>query len=273
MGFPKELRKKVSFREVFATVFLPACLWLGLWQVASLWVGQELLLPSPTAVAKTLAELIKTEKFWQGLAYSFLRVLAGILGGTVLGVLLALLTWFSVSARHIFAPFMKIVQATPVVSFILLVLLWTPRNTVPALVSGLMVLPLVWSSTEQGLEETNRDLLLLAQAYQFSFWKTCRLVYFPCAFPFFLTAVRNAIALGWKSGVAAEVICQPSLAVGTELSFSRLYLDTPRLFAWTAVVVVLSASMEWLLQCCIPRFTSWEWKTEKGEETAEEWSV
>lgn len=248
MAFPKipnlPTKSENKYKWYFTSIFIPAVLWVGLWHLASLRVGQELLLPGPLVVAERLSELVVTADFWKELTASLLRITVGVLGGTILGGVLAVVTWFLPLGHHLLAPMMKTIQATPVVSFILLVLLWTKRDYVPAVVSCLMVLPLVWSSTRTGLEETDPKLLELGKTYGFSLLKTCKLIYFPCAFPYFLTALSNSISLGWKSGVAAEVICQPPYAVGTEMSLSRIYLDTPTLFAWTAVVIVLSGLME-----------------------------
>ena len=54
----------------------------------------------------------------------------------------------------------------------------------------------------------------------------------------------NAVGLAWKSGVAAEVLCLPSGAIGTRLYYAKLYLETGELFAWTAVVIILSFTLE-----------------------------
>ena len=48
--------------------------------------------------------------------------------------------------------------------------------------------------------------------------------------------------------MAAEVLCQPKLAIGTQLYYGKIYLETDRLFAWTAVVIVLSVLLERLLR-------------------------
>ena len=52
------------------------------------------------------------------------------------------------------------------------------------------------------------------------------------------------MGLAWKSGVAAEVLCIPPLAIGTQIYGAKLYLEIPDLFAWTAVVVALSLALE-----------------------------
>jgi NitT/TauT family transport system permease protein len=50
--------------------------------------------------------------------------------------------------------------------------------------------------------------------------------------------------MAWKAGISAEVLSTPNNAIGTELYFAKTYLETPSLFAWTAVVIVLSVIIE-----------------------------
>lgn len=244
---------KPTLKKIVTTGVLPAIIWLLLWQGASLGVGQELLLPSPFVVGKTLSELWFDPLFWQQTYATLLRITLGILIGTLLGVVLAFLTWWWRPAHHLLSPALKTIQATPVVSFILLILLWLPRDLVPATVSALMVIPLLWSNTTKGLDQTSPQLIQFATAYHFSPLKRCKLLYLPTILPYFRSALSVGIGLGWKSGVAAEVLCQPPLAMGTQMSQSKIYLDTPALFAWTAVIIVISSLMERFFLRLLPK--------------------
>lgn len=239
----------------FVYALLPPAFWLGVWQLAAFlveqWVegrGNELLLPYPITVFRSLLRLGSTPLFWTTTAASLGRILIGMVIGTLLGALLAGLTYASSWCDRLLSPAIRVIRATPVVSFILLVLLWTDRNLVPAIISGLMVLPLVWSNLARGLRETDRQLLEMAHAYRFSPLKTVRLIYLPSLRPYFMSAATTAMGLSWKSGVAAEVLCLPRHAMGTQIANSKLYLEVPDLFAWTAVVVALSLVLEKLLR-------------------------
>ena len=89
---------------------------------------------------------------------------------------------------------------------------------------------------------------VVARAYGFSRLKTLRLIYLPSLRPHFTAALLNGFGLAWKSGVAAEVLCPPKWAVGSSIQKARQALETPELFAWTAVIVVLSLALEGLLK-------------------------
>ena len=235
-------RPKTILRHVIPPVF-----WLGVWQLAALSVGADLLLPSPLSVLRVLGELILQPLFWQSAGLSLLRIFLGMLSGTVLGAGLALLTSAWAWADLILSPAIRVVRATPVVSFILLLWLWISRTNVPSVISALMVLPVVWGNVTKGIAQTDPLLLEFARAYRFGRWKTLRLVYVPSVLPYFASGVNTAMGLAWKSGVAAEVICLPRMAIGTQVYYAKLYLETPSLFAWTAAVIVLSFCLERLV--------------------------
>ena len=250
MGRSKSLNNKIS-------LLLPPAFWLGVWQLAALFAQKQKLgifLPTPWTVVQTLAALCVTGEFWCTIALSLGRILAGMVLGTLLGALLAALTCACSWADLLFSPVIRMIRAVPVVSFILLVMLAVYRSTVPMVIVTLMVLPVVWSNVKQGIGQADRQLLELGRAYRFSRWKKVKLIYLPSIQPYFLSAVTTGMGLAWKSGVAAEVLCTPRQAIGTEVYNAKFYLEIPTLFAWTAVVVALSLTMEWLLAAAVRRW-------------------
>ena len=219
--------------------------WVGLWQLIAAVFDKPLLLPTPVAVAKTVASLAVTADFWLTVSLSLLRILIGILLALIAGVLLALLTVKSPLFHHLFSPLLTLFKATPVASVIFLVLLWVGRERVPLFIAFVMALPIVWSNVREGLLHTDKRLLEMARVFRLTERQKTRYIRIPSLFPYFLAACRSAIALAWKAGIAAEVLCAPRLSIGTEIYEGKLYLLTDELFAWTLVVVLISAGIEW----------------------------
>ena len=227
---------------------IPPVFWLGVWQLAAWAVGRELLLPGPLAVGARLLELARTADFWLSAGATLWRVFLGLFWGTLLGGALAFLTRFSPWADAVVSPAVRVVRATPVVSFILLVYLWVARGAIPWVISGLMVLPVVWGALCAGLDNMDEKLLELARAYRFSRLKTLWLVCLPALRPQFAAGLLTAFGLAWKSGVAAEVLCPPARAIGSRIQQAKLGLETADLFAWTLAIVALSLALEELLR-------------------------
>ena len=253
--------KRADRNNPIFCLLLPPVFWLGVWQLCALLVdrsmggrGNELLLPYPATVLAALTHLAGTGEFWESILLSLPRVLAGLVVGAGPGGLTAALTCAGAWADRLLSPAIRVVRAAPVASFILLVLLWTGRDQVPVVIVALMVLPVVWDSLSQGIRATDAQWLELARAYRFSRWKTVRLIYLPGLRPHLSAALTTATGLAWKSGVAAEVLCLPSTALGTEIYQTKYYLEIPELFAWTGVAVALSLLLEHLLRRALARW-------------------
>ncbi len=221
--------------------------WLCVWVLVSYSVGSELLFPSPISVLKALCKLVITADFWISTLFSLLRVLLGIFLSLILGTLLAVLTQKSTIANAILSPLLGIIKSTPVASFIILALLWINRGTLPLYITALIVIPIVWSNVSEGIRSVDKNLIEVTHVFAFS-WKDKLLkLYIPSVAPFFMAACKSALGMAWKAGISAEVLATPQRAIGTELYFSKTYLETPSLFAWTAVVIILSVLIEKLL--------------------------
>jgi NitT/TauT family transport system permease protein len=221
--------------------------WLLAWALAARAVGKELLLPSPLRVGQTLFALMQGKDFWLTLLRSILRVLTGLVAASVLGVILALLTHRNPLLNALLSPVMALLKSTPVASFIILALVWLGRSVVPAVIAGLMVLPVVWANVTAGLSSVDRQLLELAAVYRLPRLRVLRRIVWPAVLPHLRAALRSALGLGWKAGIAAEVLTVPPYSIGKKIYESKIYLETSELFAWTAAVVCISFLIEGLL--------------------------
>ena len=228
-----------TLRKIIVILF-----WVGLWGVVAFQIGKPLLLPSPIEVFLRLVELIVIKDFWSITILSLLRITIGILVGILLGVFLALITHKSNILNDLLSPIQTIAKVTPVASFILLVLIWLDRNTVPAVISAIMVLPVVWNNVGMGLRNIDRNLLEMARVYKLSLKIRLNRILLPSLMPYFLSAVQTSLGIGWKAGIAAEVLTVPTLSIGKMIADSKMYMETIDLFAWTVVVIVISLLIE-----------------------------
>ncbi len=224
-----------------------AAFWLVVWQVISMLVAQELLVPAPLVVLKALSGLVRTSEFWQSAGRSLLRILLGFLLGVIAGSGAAVMTTRFKTADILLSPLLRLVRATPVASFIILALVWIKTGYLPSFISFLMVVPLVWNNVESGIKHIDIRLLEMAKVFRLSWFKTLIFVRIPSVMPYFMAACTAGMGLAWKSGIAAEVICRPPFSIGNQLQNAKSHLETPQVFAWTITVILLSLVLEKLL--------------------------
>ncbi len=226
--------------------------WLGItlfwillwWLAATVGVKQELLLPSPIRVLARLGELASQSEFWIITLLSLCRIFGGIFCALLLGIFCGILTARFTFLRELLSPVLAIIKATPVASFIILALVWISRGKLPVFIAALMVLPIIWTNTEQGIRQIDPKLLDMARVFRFSPLKRWIHITIPSVLPYFAAACKTSLGLAWKAGIAAEVLATPQRSIGKELFEAKTFMETTDLFAWTVSVIIMSICME-----------------------------
>ena len=230
--------------------------WLLVWQGASMALSDayphgHLLLASPLSALVRLGELACTAAFWRAVGNSALHIFGGFLLSCVLAVLLAALSARFRAARELLSPLVAAVKAVPVVSFIILALVWLDGRDLSLFISALMVFPPVYLNVLAGIDSADRQLLEMAAVFRVPFRRQLRGIWLPQVLPYFRAACSLALGLCWKAGAAAEVIGLPGGTIGERLYTAKVYFQTPDLFAWTAVIVAVSVVFEKLFLALI----------------------
>lgn len=218
--------------------------WILIWQISYMIVGRELYLPSPFNVMKRVYELIFEISFWRAVYYTIYRVFAGIIISVILGLILGIASGLNKQIYDFVQPMMVAIKSTPVMSFIIIALIWFSSSTAPIFICFLMCFPIIWTNTVQGIRSVDNRLLEMARIYKVRTKRVLKDIYIPSIRPYFISSFISALGLGWKVTVAAEVLSSPRNSIGTNLFQSKAYLDSVSLFAWTVVVIVLSFLFE-----------------------------
>ncbi|MBR2860320.1 MAG: ABC transporter permease subunit [Clostridia bacterium] len=238
--------KNEGLKKTLITV-LVAIFWIAVWQGIYLLVSDDLIIASPMAVLNRIFVLGATKDFWLAVLYSVLRILLGFISGVVFGVLMASLC-ASRLLNQLFAPIILLIRATPVASFIMLTWLWLKRDSIPVFVSFLMVVPIVWGNVATGIKGVGKEYKDFAKMYKITGMKKIKYLFIPSVLPHFASAVFTSAGLVWKAGVAAEVLCQPKISIGSNLFDARSFLDTLDVFVWTAVIIIISLILEKIIK-------------------------
>jgi len=135
--------------------------WLLLWQFASMALDKQILLASPLSVGRCLLSLVRTFSFWESIWFSLERIALGFFCAAAGGVLLSALAYHVKLIRDILALPVAVLKATPVASFIVLVLIWMPSGNLSVLISLIMAFPIIYTKMKNYLPGSdNWDLII-----------------------------------------------------------------------------------------------------------------
>jgi len=237
---------------------------IAIWKISSLFISSEIILPSPEKTIMSLFGLLKTKDFFVIILVSLERGLLGFIISLILGLLAGFFSGFNKIFNKIFEPLLVIIRSTPVMSVILIALIWFKSNNVPIFASFLMSFPIICTNVKEGINNIDKRLVDMAVIYKIKKRRIISEIYLPSIVPFLIAAISTSFGIGWKVVIAAEVLSQPKYAIGTSLQNSKLYLNIDEVFAWTIIAILIGYLFEKIIRFIEKKSVKWKKSYETG---------
>lgn len=220
--------------------------WILLWHIAANIANEGLLfkIPTPIDTVKELAVCIFDSSFWYAVGNSLWHIISGFIFAVLLGLFCGLLSGSSMLFRIFTAPISRLIRSVPVAAFIVLAWLWIPTTAIPSFISFLMVFPIVWLQVENSLLSVDTKLIEMAKVMCLGRKGIILNIKIPALLPALRNSCISGLGFAWKSGVAAEVICNPTGSIGALLSNAKSNIEFSRVFAIVLTIVILSLILE-----------------------------
>lgn len=247
---------KANYKKIIYTLSSILLIFLA-WHIFSKLEDNNFILPDIKSTFSSLFDIIGSNDFLIIIFSSFLRVLIGLALGTILGALFACISHYSEFVRCLISPIMSIIKATPVASFIIILWIKFDGDEVAVLIALLMVMPIIWQNVLDGFNSIDNGLSEVCTVYEFSNFKKIRLLILPTLLRYFIPGIITSVGLAWKAEIATEIIAYTANSIGQQINDSKFSLDSPSVFAWTIIVIVLSVLLEMGTKFLLRRCKKW----------------
>jgi ABC-type nitrate/sulfonate/bicarbonate transport system permease component len=207
----------------------------------------DLFLPSPMAVARALSQLARSGELWKDLSASLLRLAAGWALGTALGVSVGFAVGMFTLLR---SPLIALVSALfpiPKIALVPLFIIWFgigEGSKIATLAIGVFFPTVI--NTYAGVDNVQRNLILMGQSFNLSSWSIIRKIVLPGALPSVLAGLRITISVAIILLIAAEMIGADSGIGAFILAAGNLY-RTDNLIAGVVVLSLIGLSLSAIL--------------------------
>ena len=239
-------------------VVISVAIMLLLWEVASLALGSEQILPGPATTLKTTILLFAEKSFWTVIGSTILRGLIGFAIAVVAGIALGIVGGLKPKFDAFMQPWVVVMRSVPVVAFILLALIWFKSSSVPVFIGLLTMFPMIYSNIVNGIHNVDAKLIEMARFYQVSDRRIVTEVYIPAIAPYAVSGISNAVGIGWRAIIVGEVLSQPQYSIGTFMQSAQAFLQVDKVIAWTVIAVLLSFLFERLIRFGERKLLKWK---------------
>jgi NitT/TauT family transport system permease protein len=192
------------------------------------------ILPAPSAIWQELVE--QRRNVWEAAIASGANALIGLIGGTVAGILAAMVASRFRPLSEVSIPFAAVLNALPIIALApILNNMFESTSSIPRrLVTGIIVFFPIFINTLRGLREVDPIHQELMHTYAASGWTFAVKVRLPGALPYVFTGLRQASSLAVIAAVVAEYFGGLQTGLGSRITSAASFTAYPR--AWAFVV-------------------------------------
>ena len=222
-------------------------IFLAIWQISSMIVNSEVIIPSISATIKQIVVVISEDDFYLTILNSLLRSITGFLTAVMLGVFSGVLSFCNKFLKEIFTFITKICASVPTVAIILLLLIWLRPNFVSMLIGCIMVFPMIYQSVFCSMYDYDKNIIKMLDVYNIDFKKRIKKIYIPKILIDLKKIIPTSFSINFKMVIAGEVISQPKYAIGSKLYLEKIYINTAGVFSWIVIILFLSFLIDKIL--------------------------
>ena len=219
---------------------------LGCWHSLSKLYPAAIIPPLDQVIAG-IAEVFKNEQLMTDALYSLYRVLFASLISIVAGIILGIIGGTRVFFYRLFYPVFVVFENVPPIAWLVVAIMWFSIGSMPSIAVGVFTsVPIIFFYTVEGIRNTDKKLLEMADDFFFTKWKKLFYISIPTIMPSISASLSTAISLNWRVVVMAEALTAYN-GIGQKLWGSYLYGDSVITYAYVFVIAALGLAMEYLL--------------------------
>lgn len=206
----KEYKRKVIVRKTIIhllQIFIIGSFIL-MWEFLSRWgVINEFLFSSPSAIFKLLNSYISSGKLFSHLTISIYETILGLVIGTFLGLIIAILLWFNDFIAKIFDPFLVVLNALPKTALAPIFIIWAGtgvKGIVVVAVSISLVVTIL--SAYSYFCNIDKNKIKMLNSYGASKWQILTKLVLPSNLANIMGIVKINIGMSWIGVIVGEFI-------------------------------------------------------------------
>jgi len=248
---------KISFTKKHCIGFASVFSILAIWKMLALHFDSDFIVPHPEDTFVTVVKLIVSKGFIKVAGTTIIRGVAGFIVSAFLGIGFGIIAGTSPGFNAFINPVLVTIRSTPVISLILLALIWFRSGMVPVFIAMLTMFPFICTNVIDGIKSVDQGLIEMARFYKVGRQKIISEVYLPAIMPFIISGASSAMGIGWRAIIIGEVLSQPRYGIGTTMQSAQTFLNVDVVIAWTIIAVLISYVFEKIIRWSEHKIVNW----------------
>ncbi len=219
-------------------------LFLSFWELAATleWVN-PFISSSPSRVVKAIGNLYESGDLFLHVGVTLKETLVGFFLAVVLGYSIALILWWSETARKVLEPYFVVLNALPKIALGPLIIIWFGTGE-KAIVTMTVLIGLIVAILNMlgGFLETDPSKLLLLRSMGASKLQVLTKLVVPSSLPAFISMLKINVGMAWIGSIMGEYIVSKA-GIGYLIVYGGQVFKLDLVMASVIILCALAASM------------------------------
>jgi len=206
LEYLQSIKKEKGFIKVSQILFL--VIFFSLWQYAATkGMIDTFLTSSPKAIWRLMVKFTLDGSLFNHLYVSTTETIAGFFLGTSVGILVAVLLWWSEKVAKIFEPYLVILNSLPKTALAPIMILWAGTGFSGIVVTAASISVVVTTMTVYtGFMNVENDKIILLRTFGANKNQILRKVIIPANLPLIVSVIKVNIGLSWIGVIVGEFL-------------------------------------------------------------------
>jgi NitT/TauT family transport system permease protein len=234
---------KYSWKSKIYTL-LSCIFFIGLWQSIAIIINNDIYIPRIEQVIEAIRSIFNDHNSLKIIFSSFYRTTTSytlaLLFSVILGVLGTVYPFF----QYLMEPINSFSKTIPTMVLVVLSLVWFDKDKTPFVVGFAIIFPILYEGIRNNLMQIDKKIIDMTKIYEVGLRDKIAKIYVPIIKFYFMSIFVSTFSLTFKVVIAGEVYGQPKFGIGSQIQLEKVNFNTPGIFAWIVIIVIISLVLE-----------------------------
>ena len=204
MYIKKQKRRKLAIliTQIGVVVFVVA-----IWEIlAQLNIIDSFIMSSPSRIWNTIVNLSENNLF-EHIGITVLETVIGFISGTLLGILISVMIWWSNFFAKVSEPFLVVLNSLPKIALGPVIIIWVGAGMQAIIVVAILVSLIVTIlNISNGFINTDKEKVKMAKTFNANKWQLLTKIIIPANIPTFINCLKVNIGLSLVGVISGEFL-------------------------------------------------------------------
>lgn len=203
----KKVQKRIKIKLILSQIFLLISLLL-IWEIlANFKIINTFIFSKPSDIFKLLIEYIKTNEIYRHIKVSVVETLLGIIIGSFLGILIAILLWYFELLQNLLSPFLNVLNALPKTALAPIMIIWAGTGMGGIVVVAISILLIITVlSTYNHFMNVDNEKIRMLESFKASKIQIFTKLIFPSNIHNIFSVIKINVGMSWVGVIVGEFL-------------------------------------------------------------------